>query len=231
MSHNRLRHSCLVAASLTVLLSVLFVSGGLGRTLAQDDSKSKRITYRSTARPDLVTDYDKVARFKLATRKKEYRVGESVALAYAMLNASENPVFFLRPRFPDFFLKVGAGQEQRLPVFLFVHLSTLPDSFDLLEPGSFVSGSTLLIAGCPRGNEAPKHIENKNASDEIDDRTIFEQGSFGNLEEGCIPFSAPGNYTITAEFGNATVLEDPQHLGAKTAVGRIRSEPLTISIR
>jgi hypothetical protein len=230
MSLNRLG-LCHLLAALLVLSSALLIGGGSGPALAQDDAERVKSLHRNTSRPELASPYERVARFKLATRKKEYQVGETVGLAYALLNVSPSPAYFLKPRFPDFYVKAGAGAEQRVPIFLLVNFGIQLDSFELLEPGTFANGSTLLIAGCSRGNTASSNSGGKSTEVEADERAYFEQGSFGNIESGCIPFSKPGDYTITAEVGNDIVVEDAEHAGALTTVGKIRSEPLTIRIR
>jgi hypothetical protein len=228
MTHNRGDQSCRIVVLLIACLLV-FLPERSAPSLAQQGAESERTTYRVNDRPDSGIAYEKVARFKLATRKKEYHVGETVGLAFAMLNVSDKSVYFLRLEWPDFSFRVGAGPEQRLPPFLLVHRAVLPDNFNLLEPNQTVSGSMLLLAGCP-GKYNRKAEGLKNRTLEIDDRTGFEQGRFGNLEQGCIPFSTAGEYTITALYANAAVVEDRERAGTKTAVGSIRSEPLTIVI-
>ncbi|MGH9932191.1 MAG: hypothetical protein ACREA9_23565, partial [Pyrinomonadaceae bacterium] len=46
------------------------------------------------ARPKLGVEYERVATFKLASRKTTYRIGEMISLDLAILNAAKTLVFF-----------------------------------------------------------------------------------------------------------------------------------------
>jgi hypothetical protein len=175
-----------------------------------------------------VVDYGKVARFKLGTRKKEYRVGETVGIILAVFNTSDHPAFFLQPEWPHFKLKFGAGQEHVVVPFIPGNSVISPENMTLLPPSHTLSGSMLFIAGCPSPNKDTEVREP--LGDSVNDRATFESGRLGIIERACLAFSGPGDYTITAELDNPYVLEDSDNPSVKTAVGQIRSEPLTIRI-
>jgi hypothetical protein len=62
------------------------------------------------------------------------------------------------------------------------------------------------------------------------DEEIFEQNLFVTWGDRCLDIKRPGTYTIVAEVTNDYVVQSPCESNSKTAVGTIRSTPLTINI-
>lgn len=59
---------------------------------------------------------------------------------------------------------------------------------------------------------------------------LFDRDLFVNWGQACFAVKNPGRYVITAAQSNDTVLVSSDRPKVKTAVGRIRSTPLTITI-
>ncbi|HKA18134.1 MAG TPA: hypothetical protein VKN18_07435 [Blastocatellia bacterium] len=59
---------------------------------------------------------------------------------------------------------------------------------------------------------------------------LFDRDMFVKWGQACFAVNSSGKYTITAEQSNDTVLVSSDSQKVKTAVGRIRSTPITITI-
>jgi|RhiMethySRZTD1v2_1073278.scaffolds.fasta_scaffold01968_11 hypothetical protein len=180
----------------------------------------------SEKRPDLGMDYTKVSKFKLASRRTSYRLGEMISLDVALLNTSKIPVFFHKFLQPNFYVQGSRGQSKPLLPYILIEAPTSLDSYILLQPGEMTTRSFALLAGC-----------DKRASDnmarglnEKDSTRQFEENRFVNWGDLCLSARHPGSYSITVEQGNDLVVVTANSSNAKTAVGVARSNKFTINI-
>jgi hypothetical protein len=182
-------------------------------------------SFLSTAEksPHLTIDYSKTVRFKLASHKPTYRVGELLALDLALLNEKDDLIFTSIPASPNLYFRRQSGLDLLVTPYIITRSSITIDSFKLLKRDQWVSHSILLLIGCKNESFLAK-------KDELEDRQYFEQNKFVNRGEGCIGISQLGEYTLTAELSNAYVVISPDNKTVKTTVGVIKSEPLTITV-
>jgi hypothetical protein len=219
--------------------SQLLIASQVRRGGDTDESR-----YRSLAEvkkyPTHGVEYLRVARFKLASRKKIYRVNEMIRIDLAMLNIADSPVFFtklsgggnLRLQAQD---DKGAGVSIN-PYTTVLHGLAL-DQYLLLKPGEMVVGAYELLAGC-NSEEYAAYWDDRTKLDEdvhkgqfeVYDQGIFERDLFAYWGSACLRLERPGTYTFTAEMTNRHVIVSPREPNVKTAVGSIRSTPLTITI-
>jgi hypothetical protein len=177
-------------------------------------------------RPDLAIEYSRVARFKVASHKQTYHIGELISLDMAVLNISEKPIFFAKISQPQFYLYDDQGQEQKVVPYIIVCLAINIDSFELLEPKIMTLESMQLLLGC---DDRPFNQIN-DGSDDKDDKRVFENNQFINYGRACLNIRKPGTYTIKARLRNDHVVESVDDPNVKTAVGAIESELLTIKV-
>lgn len=182
---------------------------------------------RVSKRPELGTDISKVARFKLASRKTDYRLGEMITLDVAMLNVASTPVFFPNLQEP---MRLEVLDEKGTKVlvsqYLDLYLVLSADYYSLLNPNEMAAASYDVIAGCDN-----RVFENFNDQHEApNDKAAFEQNQFVSFGRACLNLTRPGTYTITSIVNNQHVLAPASGTSHKTAVGKITSLPLTITI-
>jgi hypothetical protein len=182
---------------------------------------------RVSKRPEFGVEISKVARFKVASRKTDYRLGEMITLDVAMLNVAATPVFFRDLQEP-MRLEVldERGTKVQVSEYLGFYLVLSADSYSLLNTNEMNIASYDVIAGCDN-----RVFENFNDQHEApDDKVAFEQNQFVSFGRACLNLTRPGTYTITSIVNNEHVLAPSSGTSHKTAVGKITSLPLTITI-
>jgi hypothetical protein len=112
-----------------------------------------------------------------------------------------------------------------------------PESYQRVEPGYILSNTLQWIVGCDDADlkayfQATKKLqeEEHRGGERVFFKGLFERNLFVNWGEACFAINTPGKYTITAEQSNDTVLVSRDKPKVKTAVGTIRSSPLTLTI-
>lgn len=83
---------------ITVMASIVLASLVTSQSLIGQSTRGKKAQPSAglediKKRPDLGVDYARVAKFKLASRKTTYRVGEMMSIDLAIMNASSTAVF------------------------------------------------------------------------------------------------------------------------------------------
>lgn len=229
-------------ATITSVVTISLVTSQLlvGQSRHQEEGPSTQQAVESlSARPDLGVDYARVAKFKLASRKALYRVGEMISLDLAVMNVSTEPVFFHELNRPTLEFKAQNEKKASVPIntFYTVLEGTAPTSYKQIEAGYFLSNSFELLAGCDDAglrtfNRAKKQLEEQErvGGEAALFKGLFERDLFVNWGEACFAIEKPGKYTITAEQSNDTVIVLPRGPKVKTAVGTIRSTELVITI-
>jgi hypothetical protein len=190
-------------------------------------------------RPDLGSNYAQVAKFKLASRKATYRVGEMITIDVAIMNVSDAPVFLHKLNRPSLKLKAQdrKGASVSINDYYTVLEGVAPQSFRRIEAGHILFESFQLLAGCDDANlkarfEASKKLEEEEhgGGERVFFKGLFERDLFVNFGQSCFSANTPGTYTITAEQSNDTVVVSSNRPKVKSAVGTIRSTPLTLTI-
>jgi hypothetical protein len=188
-------------------------------------------------RPDLAVDFAAVAKFKLASRKTTYRIGEIISIDMAMLNTSSKPVFILDARAAgvEFSATDGSGGEVGVGSYELVNHALTHDAYRRVEPDYAIFKHFYLLAGYDKqaSTITQEKVKLGRAEERMGPANYFKQSFdrnlFINLGDGYLDAKATGAYTISASYSNDTVVIAPGS-GDKTAVGSIVSSPLTITI-
>jgi hypothetical protein len=199
---------------------------------------ARRGTIDLKARPRLGVEYSSMATFKIASRKTTYHIGEMISVDLAILSTARAPVFLHKLLVPSITLNArnDRGGEASIRAYTTILESIVPQSYELLQPSEIILGSFQLLAGCNvEGLSAFAQVRNK-LNEEIHQnranyqKGLFERDLFVNWGEACLALQQPGSFTVTVEQTNDHVIESPCEPGIRTAVGTIRSNPLTITI-
>lgn len=225
----------MVVLTLVMLLSP--TRGFTTQTRCHEDSRGRRGVVEQNVKPQLGSEYANVAIMKVASRKNTYRVGEMISLDLAILNTGQAPVFVHKLIGPSIAVKVQVENGRDIGVRPYsVELEGIvPDSYRLLPQNNLLLGSFQLLAGCHAEGLSDflesrhKHDQERQSSADYQKR-FFSAGLFVNWGEGCLAFQQPGSFTIRIEQSNGHIIDSTCDPGVKTAVGTIRSNPLTISI-
>ena len=213
-----------LAKMLTLILAISVSPYFAVAQTISDDEPERRVV-ESKRRPDLAVDYSHVARFKLAARKSTYHLGEMITLEAAMLNGSNQPIFFDKLD-PQFSLYDEYGRELKVQLYGVACKSLSPNSFELIEPNFMIAESVQLLAGFDK-----KAFERFAGIDkDKDEKRTFDNNLFVDYGSACLMIDRPGSYTIKARQRNQYVIESPSEPGIKTAVGTLETEPLKITI-
>jgi hypothetical protein len=230
----------LVVIALTALSAL-----GLGAQIAPTQEKRCAETelpkYRHLDtlknRPDLGIDYTRVTNFKLTSRKITYRMDELFIIDLAMLNTSDAPVFFKDLEGNSLIITVLDEKGAKVDVNYYAISSEMvtEEQYQKEKPDGMIAGSFQLLIGWGEGVRAYLRGHNKLAEDygegKVDlDRGIFDRDLFISLGNACLNIKSPGTYTVIAEMSNDYVMTSVCEPGVKTAIGKIRSAPLKITI-
>ena len=222
----------------TVLASLLICQSLTGQSTQRKKAQPRELIEDLKRRPDLGADYSRVAKFKLGSRKSTYHIGELISIDLAIINLSDTPVFFHDLSRP--LLELNARDEKGVDVLINDYTTALeatsPKAYRQIDPGHLVFASFQLVAGCTNDlytflEEMHKlDIEQFGRGEAAYFKGLFERDLFVNWGQACFAVKKPGKYTMTAEQSNDTVLVSPGRLKVKTAVGTLRSSPLTLTI-
>lgn len=226
--------------ALLILCGSLFTNSEyvIGQSPAQKKlNRSVQDIYDKQERPQYGVEGSSVSSFKVVTRKQNYHLDEMIGLDLAVLNRSDKPIFFHKFAFPHITLKVtddkGKSIDVTPPIIQCEGVSH--ESFLLIEPKAIEVESIQLVVGCnsesikahDKAEELFHKAEESNPAMEIE-RETFERNLFINIGDACLRIDKPGTYTIVAELHNDFVATNRDKV--KTAVGKISSVPLTITI-
>lgn len=189
-------------------------------------------------RPDLGVDYGTVAKFKLASRRTTYRIGEMIGIDLAIMNTLDTPVFFHELSRPSIELvaRDEKGAEVSINSYTTALEATAPRSYLQIEPGHLLVASFRVLAGCTSDLSVFTDQRDKVIREEFGRgeaayfKRVFQDLLFVDWGQACLSVKAPGRYTLTAEQMNDTVLVSSKRPKVRTAVGTIRSTSLTVTI-
>ena len=100
----------------------------------------------SQATSKMTTDYSSVPKFKTVSRKKEYRIGVLISIDIAMLNKSNDSIYFLElGRWASILVRDSNGNE--ITAGNYIHPLIGP-KFNLIGSGDYDSSSFLYLIGC-----------------------------------------------------------------------------------
>jgi hypothetical protein len=217
----------LVAAAL-LAMTIIAACPSAVKAQGRDDREDlgKESIESVKTRPELGAEYSSVARFKIASRKQTYHLGEMISLDLAMLNLSKERILFYPLSAARFYIQDEKGEELRFVPYVVTAKSIGPDGYALVEANNMVADSFSVIAGCDR--RAFDKIGSAKA--DVDDLSVFEANRFVNWGQACLDTLSPGTYVIWAEIQNTYVIAASDKNSPKTAVGKIRSNSLEITI-
>lgn len=223
----------LVGIQLSALQSVQLPKRSRGCTFPED----LRYVVEAKGRPDLAINYERVARFKLASRKTNYRLNEMISIDFAMLNVSPKPVFFKELSAPDVRLVAydDNGVRVKIANYVMYQLGVSKETYTLLKPNTTTTSSLNLLVGCKERDAFMKLMNDLfndiNRARRMGwDVIVFERELFISWGDACLDVLHPGAYSVVAEVTNEHVVGSPCEPQTKTAVGTIRSTPLKIDI-
>jgi hypothetical protein len=177
-------------------------------------------------RPDLGVEYSQIARFKLASRKSVYHVNEIISIDLAILNTSATPIFFRHLSEITINVSNKKGEVLSATPYLNIFKLDTPESFDPVGGSKMTISWYHLLVGCREWRAHQTQLSRQRA----DEKSVFEQGLFTSWGRACLDIEQPGEYTIVAEQKNGSVVVASDRKNIKTAVGTIRSAPLTFTI-
>jgi len=176
--------------------------------------------------PGLGVDYSSIARVKLASRKETYHLREMISLDVAILNRSKASVFLLSALTPNFHLQDENGKEVIITPYGFPARGITASLFTLVEPNEIITEYFDLLAGCDQ-----RAFDQLYSNPEtIDDLKAFNDNLFVNWGRACLRIEHPGTYFIVADIRNDYVINSLSKKKVKTAVGRIKSNLLKITV-
>lgn len=180
----------------------------------------------SGRRPELRIEYARAARFKLASRKTTYRIGEIISLDAALLNVSGQPAYFRHPENSEFVARDRRGNEVRVIPYVTPSVDITRTSFSLLQKDQILTNSTQLLVGC--NDRVSRDVIASLGED--NDRVVFDRNLFVNQGYGCIDVRHAGTFAVTAEESNEYVVVSSGVSSALTVVGTIQSNYFTITV-
>lgn len=219
--------------AMLILLIFIAAPAYIGQSTRCTDPTSTRRLLPVRENPSLAVDYSKVAKFKLASRKSIYRVGEIITFDLAMLNTAKDPIFFME-LLPST-VTILAYDQNQLPVdvhaFTVYQLGYTAKLYTLLNPNVITLGSFHLLAGCSDA-EGMLRSKNKILSEFFNegDLRIFDQNLFVTWGDACVPTKGEQTFTFKAELTNTHVVASSCEPRSKTALGKIESEHLKIRV-
>jgi hypothetical protein len=212
----------------------------IGARASEGSDKWKYLTAVKD-RPALAVDVGKIAQFKLGSRKKEYRSDELISLDLAILNSSNDPIFFEKIKDQGALsLSVIApnGETTSILPSIVTSYGLTGDSFRLIASKGLLVDTIYVLADCNDKEYGSYNSKSQTTIDEaqktggfVSEQTTYNSDLFVTWGEGCLKLKDPGIYTITAEYTNSdTVIASSCGTSVKTAVGTITSKPLQIRI-
>ena len=173
--------------------------------------------------PEGAAVYEAVARFRLASRKTTYRLGELISVDFALLNYSKESLFILSDFSPSFRVLSKSGNEVHVIPYGIFERVVDASSYTLTEPNDFIVKSSLILVGC----DAEAFRGDVVGSKSVD---LFNQNRFVSRGSACLQIERAGTYLISAEITNSLVVLSSEGPNARTTVGAIRSNTLRVLV-
>ena len=165
--------------------------------------------------------YQAVAKFKVLSRKSEYRIGDLISIDMAILNKSKESVYFV-----DLGMKgdisVTDSNDNKIEGGVYMRPLVFP-KFNLINGGDYDSEHFIFLIGCK--NVGKKYYDSYKSLDVVEE--MFDKNFFVSDGDGCIKINKSGKYEIKAVISNSYAEKDNTK---KTAVGKMESSPFEIKI-
>lgn len=182
-------------------------------------------TDRVESQPSLGIEFSKSAKLKIFVRKTEYRANEIIFLDIGMLAKNPQPVYLPTDLNVEFRIKDGSGKEQIVRGFYTIHY--IGPSF-VLSKDALIYRTYRLVVGCKDSDNSDSEQYRDGADDP---QFLFENNLFQTIPEGCIDVAKPQRIQLSVDLANReVVLPQKSWTAAKTAVGTVRSEAISIDI-
>jgi hypothetical protein len=96
-----------------------------------------------------MADFASVARFKLASRKTEYRPDELISFELAIMNVAKEPIYFhkLSDPLPTLLITSQDGTTRRLPLAWGLE-GLAPESYELVNPKGVLLETFYMVGDC-----------------------------------------------------------------------------------
>ena len=214
------------------LLLLLVASAAITPTPAAAQDEVSRLDVKSSAeRPDLAVEWENVAQLKIASRKLTYRVGEMISIDIAMLNRADEPIFFRPISHPNFRVAGDTGRIPSIMPYGVAEVAFGHASYELVEPDDLQSEHVEILAGCDeRAYKQPAFGKAEAPAAEDSGRAFVESERFVTWGDACLRATRPGTYDVSVIYRNEQVVTLRRGKKIKTAVGTIKSNPLSITI-
>jgi hypothetical protein len=175
----------------------------------------------------MTVDLTKHGRLKITSRKIIYRSGEMMVLDAALLNDKEVSACFPDLTGSRIDLKVEKTVNGKLTPYIVVSSLLLKEGLVYLEPGQMITRSFFVLIKCDKKSvkQMLEEISSK------DDKTLFENGNFVNWGSHCLDIKRPGKFTFTLAVTNDKSVTANGNINIKTAVGRLFSNSLIITVK
>jgi hypothetical protein len=201
-----------------IVLSVCLIVPNL--CLAQNNDI---VLEAANKRPDLAIDIVKSAELKIAVRKNIYSIGEMLILDIAMLNLGQSNDIYLPPiKKVELTITNQKGQSILIPYFL----KTASQSVASINQNRLETDLVMLLIGC---TERPFQV-NSELSNEYNSENVFAKNLFLTWGDACLDVKNKSKIKIVAQIENNLVLVTNQKPILKTAVGKLVSNNLNLSV-
>ncbi len=216
-------------AAIVVIAAVILCNhySSSGQNKGNRNSSGHLDIAEAKERPDLCIDYSSVAQFKLASRKLIYRKGEIISIDSAIINMSNTPTFFQSLNNATILVRDDRGTDVSVNEYAIIDSFVTPKSYSLVQPSKITIGRSLWVIGC---EEWQVYEEKSSKLDIEDQKSRYVQELFTYHGGGCLNITRPGTYIFTAEIENDFAIVSSGRAKIKTAIGSIRSSPLSITI-
>lgn len=213
-----------VKIALKIAWPMIFVMVNSVMSLSQTGMPS--ILEDAVKHPELSVDISKVAKAKIFLPKRSYRFEEFITLDVGLLVSTNEGIYF--PNYLNYRVLIKDKTERP------VYLSTIrsDDKLPIFEKqtNTIIKHSLAIVVGCENGvvRDLDKSIDALKDSD--DPKEIFERNLFRTAPDVCIDVNEPTQVDISVEIYNQWVVAGNQGVKSKTAVGRIKSNTLSLII-
>lgn len=182
---------------------------------------------RAEDQPEQAVNISSVAKLKIASRKRAYRIGEVLTLDVALLNASMMPIYVPRLASGRSFFRNQTGREKSATDYL--NLDTMPtaQSYLLVGVNAVTFTPVYLSVGCNPQAFAHARAQLRSVTE---GKELFDENLFISWGEACLDIRSPGNYTFSFELSNLLVVVSPEASNPPTGTGRLRSNDLAVTI-
>jgi len=214
-----------VVLILSLVLCTL-AAGSAGLASAQVREKKDGLA-RVQDRPQLAVQLPSVAKLKIDSRKRGYRIGELLTLDVALLNTSIEPTYFPQVASGRTFFKDQIGREKSNTAYIEPDTMPMAQSYRRLGTNEISFTTIHLMIGCNPQAFAQARAQFRSFAQ---GKKVFDENLFVSWGESCLDITRPGIYTLSFELSNLLVVVSPDKSNSLTGTGRLKSNNLALTI-